>query len=117
MYAPEELPNIPIYSHSYKCMTLVGDPIAKINIPSVWKGFDEEEQSVFLYKMKIINEKERIHEMYLSKLGGNFGFNKYTQLSQIGRYHSLTLNNKMTRLYTCVNFLVGENKRFMKKYL
>jgi hypothetical protein len=41
MYAPEQFPDTPIYSHSYKCMTLVGDPIAKINIPLIWGGFDE----------------------------------------------------------------------------
>lgn len=40
MFAAEELPEVPIYSHSYKSFTLVGDPIAKIEIPSVWGGFE-----------------------------------------------------------------------------
>ena len=55
--------------------------------------------------------------MYLKKGGKQFSFNKYTSPCQIGRYHSITLNDTVTRLYTSVNFLVGENKKFMKKYL
>jgi hypothetical protein len=42
MFASEELPEVPLYSHSYKSFTLVGDPIAKIVIPSTFSGFDTD---------------------------------------------------------------------------
>lgn len=48
----------------------------------------------------------------------NFKFNKYTDIRQLGRFYSLTLNKKVTRLYTMVNFLNIENIKFIKeKYL
>jgi hypothetical protein len=55
--------------------------------------------------------------MKLTKDVGNFNFEKYTDITQLGRFYSLTINEKTTRLYTSVNFLVKSNKIFMNKYL
>jgi len=55
-----------------------------------------------------------IYEMHLSKKSGNpFSFSKYQNVNQLGRYHSITLNGEVTRLYTSVNFLTTDNKSFM----
>ena len=56
--------------------------------------------------------------MELQSLGEEqFAFTKYQEINQLGRYYSITLNGKITRLYTSVNFLVGENKTFLRKVL
>lgn len=49
--------------------------------------------------------------------GINFIYKGYTSLEQLGRYYSITKNGKTTRLYTSVNFLVKNNKDFMKQVL
>lgn len=54
--------------------------------------------------------------MLLTKKEGNFEFNRYTDMAQLGRYYSLTLNDAVTRLYTSVNFLEKDNKIFMRKF-
>ena len=38
-------------------------------------------------------------------------------MTQIGRYFGVTLNDKVTRLYTTVNFLVDENSQFLERVL
>ena len=38
-------------------------------------------------------------------------------MTQVGRYFAITLNDKVTRLYTTVNFLVDENSNFLEKVL
>ena len=38
-------------------------------------------------------------------------------MTQIGRYFAITLNDKVTRLYTTVNFLVDENSHFLERVL
>lgn len=35
----EELPQIPPWSHSFRCFTLIGRPIAHIDIPQTFAGF------------------------------------------------------------------------------
>ena len=42
---------------------------------------------------------------------------KYRDITQLGRYFSISLNEKTTRLYTTVNFLVEENTKFLEKHL
>ena len=54
----------------------------------------------------------------LSKTNGEpFKFNRYREIAQLGRFYSVTLNNKITRLYTTVAFLVDENINFLRKYI
>lgn len=38
-------------------------------------------------------------------------------VSQLGRYYSLTVNNKVTRLYSEVNFLADMNIKFLEKHM
>ena len=51
------------------------------------------------------------------KEGPPFFFMKYRSINQLGRYFSLTLNDKVTRLYTTVNFLLEDNTHLMEKHL
>ena len=51
------------------------------------------------------------------KEGSPFKYMRYQDINQLGRYFSLSLNDKVTRLYTTVNFLVEENINFLKTYL
>ena len=44
-----------------------------------------------------------------------FSYVGYHFLHQLGRFYSLTLNKKTTRLYTSVGFLDPRNVEFMKK--
>jgi hypothetical protein len=44
-------------------------------------------------------------------------FNGYTSLKQLGRYYSLTADNKTTRLYTTVGFLDPKNASFLNNEL
>ena len=55
--------------------------------------------------------------MNLTKKHGDFKFLKYRFATQLGRYFGLTLNDKVTRLYTTVNFLVEENTDFLETQL
>jgi hypothetical protein len=42
---------------------------------------------------------------FISKSPLSFIYNGYKDLSQLGKYYALTINNKKTRLYSVVNFL------------
>ena len=44
-----------------------------------------------------------------------FSYVGYHFLHQLGRFYSLTLNKKTTRLYTSVGFLDPRNVEFMEK--
>lgn len=69
-------------------------------------------------KVQIVSKKGNIFRINLFKKEGfPFRFIKYSDISQLGRYFSLSLNGKTTRLYTTVNFLVDENIDFLKKHL
>lgn len=61
MFASEELPEVPIYSHSSKSLTLVGPPVAKITIPSTFRGFDRDEVAVKIKSMKVVSQKGQIY--------------------------------------------------------
>ena len=51
-----------------------------------------------------ICEKSQIYQINFS-LKGILRFKGYETLAQLGRFYYLTINNKVTRLYTAVNFL------------
>ena len=38
-------------------------------------------------------------------------------MRQLGRHFGLTVNDKVTRLYTLVNFLTFDNTNFLRRYL
>jgi hypothetical protein len=58
---------VPQYSHSFRSLTLVGDPVAKLGIPSTFGGLTDERVEVSISNMKIISEKGKIYEMRLSR--------------------------------------------------
>jgi len=42
-------------------------------------------------------------------------FSGCTDIKQLGRYYSLTMNRSITRLYTAVNFLNQTNLTYLEK--
>jgi hypothetical protein len=81
--------------------------VAKIEIPPTFEGFDGTEVECMIPSLKLISKKGNIYQMCLFKKEGfPFRFVKYTDVAQLGRYFSLSINDKTTRLYTTVNFLV-----------
>jgi hypothetical protein len=102
----DELPEVRMWSHSYESFTLLDSPVAKISIPPTFDGFDTPEVECHIPDLNLVSEKGKIYQINLTKLEGSFTFLKYRDISQLGRYFSLTLNDKVTRLYTTVNFLV-----------
>ena len=58
-----------------------------------------------------------IYRLWLAKKkGGRFRFDRYRDVSQLGRYFTVTLNKSTTRLYSTVNFILDENLAFLRKY-
>lgn len=90
--AAEELPEVPVWSHSYKSFTLLNAPVARIQIPPTFEGFDTPEVECEAPTVRCISEKGRIYQINLQKKDGVFRFLRYTDVSQIGRYFSLSLN-------------------------
>ena len=65
-----------------------------------------------------VSSKAQLYQVNLTKKSGKpFSFQKYHDISQLGRFFALRLNNKVTRLYTVVAFLVPESIRFIEKVL
>ena len=65
----------------------------------------------------MFSQKGCIYQINLQKKTEKpFRFLRYRDVTQIGRYFGITLNEKVTRLYTTVNFLVEENTKFMEKH-
>ena len=81
-------------------------PVARIDIMPTFEGFDTTEVECNRPDLIVISEKGGIYQMNLTKKHGDFKFLKYRYVTQLGRYFGLTLNDKVTRLYTTVNFLV-----------
>ena len=94
MLPSEELPEVPLHSHTFKSLELLGSPIAKLEIAPIFTGFITNEVEVTIQNMKNISKSGQIYEMYLSKKEeGSFSFTKYRHVNQLGRYHSITLND------------------------
>ena len=81
-------------------------PVAKLDIMPTFEGFNSPEVQCNTPDFIVISEKGNIYQMNLTKKYGDFKFLKYRFVTQLGRYFSITLNEKVTRLYTTVNFLV-----------
>ena len=93
------------------------DPVAKLDILPTFEGFDHPEVECKIPKVHLLSEKGCIYQINLQKKSGTpFKFLRYRDVTQIGRYFGLSLNDKVTRLYTTVNFLVEENTKFMEKH-
>lgn len=102
-----ELPEVSMWSHSYKSFTLMDDPVARVNIEPTFDGFETPEVECVIPEIKLISQKGNIYQINLfKKSGAPFTFLGYKDISQIGRFYSISLNENVTRLYTTVNFLV-----------
>ena len=51
MYRTERDPKIPPNNHSFKALTLVGDPIAKLNIPPLYRNLHNDVCDVVIKKI------------------------------------------------------------------
>jgi hypothetical protein len=112
------LPEVPPHSHSFRAFKLLGGPVAKISIASTFGGFEGRVERVRIGRLRPICEGSSVFEMRLVKEGGGgFGFQRYTNIAQLGRYYSLTVNDRTTRLYTGVNFLMEGNVHFIERHL
>ena len=115
MYPAELLPGLPTNSHNSHSMDLCGDPIAKISIQSPYKGMPQEAFDVTITHMSAITNYSKIYEIYVTPTDKPISYEGYDSLLQIGRFYSLTVNNKVTRLYTAVNFLQPSNKKLLQR--
>ena len=63
MYRSERENKIPVHVHSYKALTLAGDPIAKLGIPQTYRGLDRDYCDVVLRRVTTISEKGQIYQL------------------------------------------------------
>lgn len=114
MYSSEDYLNVTRYSHSAASMKLMDKPLAKISIQSPFEGFESDVVEVKVHE--IVEVSKKLYEVKLVKNSGfNFIYKGYSFPEQIGRYYSLTVDHKLTRLYTSVNFLSKKNKDHLQK--
>lgn len=97
-------------SHSLDSINLAGPPIAALAITPTYEM--QELTTVRISQMFCHDKNGIIHTIYFELPPGSH-FRGYTDLTQIGQYYSLTVNKKLTRLYTAVNFLQAANIRLM----
>jgi hypothetical protein len=98
-------------------LALLGDPVAKISIEPVVRGLGEKPVEVRINSLANVSVTGRIYEMHLGGLGERLEVGRYTHVSQLGRFHAITLNGEVTRLYTTVHFLAASNKKFIREVL
>ena len=120
MYSVEAVPQVSRHSHSFRSLTLLGDPVGLLRIPSNYGGFsgDLEEtgwSSVNVRKISEVSKQGRVYEVQLQREQERFSFRNYEDILQLGRFFSLSTKDT-TRLYTSVNCLRGKNKSFMLAY-
>ena len=60
--------------------------------------------SNYIYEVRLVKDE-----------GFNFEFKGITSIDQLGRFYSLTMDSKITRLYTTVNFLADKSKELFRK--
>lgn len=60
-------------------------------------------------------KSQEIYAPYLLPKNKDFLYNGYSDLSQIGKYYAVTIQNKKTRLYTLVNFIQISNLELMTR--
>jgi hypothetical protein len=109
MYSSELCPEVLPYSHSVKALALLRQPIMKIVTPPPYNNFIEDQISVKVQFMSEVSKRTKIYVFGLVKTMGELDFTGYSDVKQLGQYYSFTMNKKMTRLYTTVNFLTRQN--------
>ena len=93
MYRTERDPKVPTNKHSFKALTLVGDPVAKLSIPPIYKNLDRDYCEVMLNRITVISQKGQIYLIELETADMMpFEYLGYSSVQQLGRFYSLTLN-------------------------
>ena len=101
------------FSHSGNAMRKIGNPIAKLVTPSTYSGIKYEVNDGNIKYMNCISLKTQIYSIGIVQGYMPLVFLGYSDPRQLGQYYSLTINKKITRLYTAVNFLSLANIRRM----
>lgn len=117
MYENENYPLIPPNSHGFKSLSLLDNPIAHINIPPLYSGHSQNYDEVSLLQTSTVSQKGSIYEIRLGNNAQPFVFQRYTTPEQLGRSYALTLDNKVTRLYTSASFLDPSNINLLRTLL
>jgi len=65
MYRSEREPRIPEHVHGYKVLTMVGEPIAKIKIPQLYKNLERDYGEVAINRITTISERGSIYHLEL----------------------------------------------------
>ena len=65
MYRTEREPKVPAHLHTHKALTLVGDPIAKLNIPPIYKNLERDVYDVNVTRITTVSEKGQIFHIEL----------------------------------------------------
>lgn len=86
-------------------MQKIGNPIAKLVMPSTYSGINFEVNDGVIKYMNCVSEKTQIYSIGIVQNYLPLVFLGYTDVRQLGQFYSLTINKKLTRLYTAVNFL------------
>ena len=98
-------------------MQKIGPPIAKLVCPSTYSGIDYEVNLGTIKYLNCISTKTQIYAIGIVQKWIPIVFQGYTDVRQLGQYYSLTVNDKITRLYTAVNFLSLSNIHRMDEML
>ena len=109
MYSVELYPELAPISHSANSMQKVGPPIAKLVCPPTYSGINSEVNLGTIKYLNCISLKTQIYAIGIVQNYIPIVFQGYTDVRQLGQYYSLTVNGKITRLYTAVNFLSLSN--------
>ena len=98
-------------------MQKIGYPIAKLVAPPTYSGMNFEVNDGVIQFMKCISEKTQIFSIGIVQKYVPLVFLGYSDVRQLGQFYSLTIDNKITRLYTTVNFLSLANIQRMEDML
>ena len=109
MYSVELYPELAPISHSADSMQKIGLPIAKLVCPPTYSGINEEFNVGTIRYLNCISTKTQIYAIGIVQKYIPIVYQGYTDIRQLGQYYSLTINGKITRLYTAVNFLALSN--------
>ena len=85
--------------------------------PPTYEGIDLEVCGGKIKFMNCISEKTQIYSIGIVQEYHPMRFLGYSDIRQLGQYYSLTINGKVTRLYTAVNFLNAANVSRMSELL
>jgi hypothetical protein len=109
---PEQFPDLETIPHSQLAMRLGGAPLAKFIRRSPYRNINESHEC-FVLRQKKLSEMSPVYFVEIASKGKDFTFDGLTDISQLGQYWTLTISDKITRLYTAINSLHQKNKDVM----